>query len=89
MTTVVVPSSIKIEVRKRLSRGSVDWHVLHSHAMTGTPCEVPVPRKVILSTDWFQKIGVVSDACFELSYRSLSGNGSVEFSGLAFEVDCT
>jgi len=33
--------------RRRESRGSVDWHVSHAHAMTGTPCDVPVPRKVI------------------------------------------
>ena len=37
------------EDRKRLSRGSVERQVSHLQAITGTPCEVPVPKKVIFS----------------------------------------
>ena len=33
----------------RLSRGSVDVQTAHSHAMNGTPCDVPLPRTVILT----------------------------------------
>lgn len=35
------------EVRYRLSRGSSLVHTLQLQATTGTPVEVPVPRKVI------------------------------------------
>ena len=38
--------SIRMETRSRLSRGSSDMHVSQSHAIDGTPVEVPVPRKV-------------------------------------------
>ena len=41
--------SIITEVLKRLFLGSVELHTLQSHAITGTPCEVPVPRKVIFT----------------------------------------
>src|SRR3954447_3596831 len=37
---------MKIDGRSRLSRGSVERQTGHSHAMTGTPCDVPVPRNV-------------------------------------------
>lgn len=46
MTTVVCSSSIKTEERSRLSFASVERHTLQLQAMTGTPWEVPVPRKV-------------------------------------------
>src|ERR1041384_5820179 len=39
--------SISTEVRNRLSRGSSDKQVSHSHPTDGTPTDVPVPRKVI------------------------------------------
>jgi hypothetical protein len=48
MQIVVVGVSIKIEVRKRLSRGSVDLHTSQLHDTIGTPPEVPVPKKVTL-----------------------------------------
>jgi hypothetical protein len=32
-----------------LSLGSADRQIGHEHAITGTPCEVPVPKKVILT----------------------------------------
>jgi hypothetical protein len=35
------------ELRKRLSLGSFDWHTEHEQPTTGTPVDVPVPRKVI------------------------------------------
>lgn len=38
-------NSMVAEVRVRLSRGSVDVQVAQSQAMTGTPAEVPVPKK--------------------------------------------
>lgn len=38
--------STMADVRSRLSRGSVERQTAHRHPMTGTPCEVPVPRKV-------------------------------------------
>jgi hypothetical protein len=34
------------EVRSRLSRGSAEWHTSHGQAIMGTPCDVPVPKKV-------------------------------------------
>lgn len=34
------------DTRRRLSRGSSETHVSHSHPIEGTPVEVPVPRKV-------------------------------------------
>lgn len=46
-TSIVLPAcSIKIEARRRLSRGSLERHVSQSHAIDGTPVDVPVPRKV-------------------------------------------
>jgi hypothetical protein len=33
----------------RLSRGSVDLQTAQSHAIIGTPCDVPVPRNVTLA----------------------------------------
>ncbi len=38
-------NSIVAEQRVRVSRGSVEVQVVQSHAMTGMPAEVPVPRK--------------------------------------------
>ena len=38
-------NSMVAEVRVRVSRGSVEVQVSQSHAMTGMPAEVPVPRK--------------------------------------------
>ncbi len=40
---------MRAAVRDRASRGSSEWHTAQSHAIMGTPCEVPVPRKVISS----------------------------------------
>src|SRR5258705_3583574 len=37
---------MRMETRKRLSRGSSDVQVSQSQAMEGTPVDVPVPRKV-------------------------------------------
>ena len=37
---------IRIEVRKRLSRGSVDLQTWHWQPISGTPPDVPVPRNV-------------------------------------------
>ena len=46
-TRIVFPAcSIRIDTRSRLSRGSSDMHVSQSHAIDGTPVEVPVPRNV-------------------------------------------
>lgn len=42
------------EVRVRLSFGFSDVHTLHVHAITGTPCEVPVPKNVAFNCDMFQ-----------------------------------
>ena len=45
-TNMVVPlCSMRMDVRSRLSRGSSDRHVSQSHAIDGTPVEVPVPKK--------------------------------------------
>ncbi len=38
--------STMAEVRRRLSRRSAEVHTLQRHPITGTPCEVPVPKKV-------------------------------------------
>jgi len=42
------PVCIKAEQRNRLSRGSADVHTAQGQAITGTPCDVPVPKKVTL-----------------------------------------
>jgi hypothetical protein len=43
-----------IEERNLLSCGSVEVQTSQSQAITGTPCEVPVPKKVIFTTAaWF------------------------------------
>ena len=39
--------STKTDVRSRLSRGSVLVHIGHVQPVSGTPVDVPVPRKVI------------------------------------------
>ena len=49
MITLVFSVSIKIEERKRLSRESRLEHTSQSHATIGTPCDVPVPKKVIFT----------------------------------------
>jgi hypothetical protein len=47
---VVLSSSTKIDVRKRLSLGSLEVQISHWQAITGTPCDVPVPKNVTFST---------------------------------------
>ena len=42
--------SMRMETRKRLSRGSSEVQVSHSQAMEGTPVDVPVPRNVSFMT---------------------------------------
>jgi hypothetical protein len=34
------------DVRRRLSRGSLERHTSHWQPIVGTPCDVPVPRNV-------------------------------------------
>ncbi|WP_255637260.1 hypothetical protein [Dyadobacter sp. NIV53] len=36
---------IQIDVRNLLSRGSVERQTAQSQAITGIPCDVPVPKK--------------------------------------------
>ncbi len=48
------PSSsvaMRTEGRSRLSRGSVERQVAQSQPIIGTPCDVPVPRNVILQAN--------------------------------------
>jgi len=40
---------ISAEQRKRLSRGSEDAHTAQGQAITGTPCDVPVPKKMTVT----------------------------------------
>src|SRR4051794_7973846 len=48
-------SSIRIDGRVRLSRGSTEWHTAQSQPIAGTPCDVPLPRMVTRSIPglWF------------------------------------
>jgi hypothetical protein len=39
-------SSIEIDGRQRVSRGSLDVQVSHEQPIIGTPWEVPVPRNL-------------------------------------------
>src|SRR5215467_5110028 len=39
-------SSRRIDGRVRRSRGSDEWHTPQAHPITGTPCDVPLPRTV-------------------------------------------
>src|SRR4051812_24453282 len=39
-----------MEARVRLLRGSVEVHTAQSHAIIGTPCDVPVPKKMTSMT---------------------------------------
>src|SRR3569833_1161144 len=49
-TTITFPLlSIKKEVRNRLSRGSSEVQTSQLQAITGTACEVPVPKKDIVT----------------------------------------
>ena len=36
-----------IALLRRLSGESVEWQTSHGQAIMGTPCEVPVPKKVM------------------------------------------
>src|SRR5262245_48692990 len=42
--------STKIEGRRRVSRGSADRQTAQSQPIIGTPCDVPVPRKVTFNS---------------------------------------
>lgn len=42
----MLPEVNSADERSRLSRGSGEVHTSQPHPMTGTPCEVPVPRSV-------------------------------------------
>jgi len=37
-----------MDERSRLSLGSAEAHTWQSQAITGTPCEVPVPKNVMV-----------------------------------------
>jgi len=52
-TSSCPPSSVatSTDVRIRRSLGSVDLQTAQSHPIIGTPCDVPVPRNVIFTTD--------------------------------------
>ncbi len=53
ITTVLSPST-KIDERSRLSRLSDEVHTSQPQAITGTPCDVPVPKKVMVTVVvWF------------------------------------
>src|SRR5947199_8886729 len=71
-STVCPPCSIRIETRRRLSRGSSETHVSHSQPMEGTPVDVPVPKKVsfisVVSGQW----SVVSRNQFLTDHRPLT-----------------
>ncbi len=56
MSTARPSCSTSTETRSRLSRGSSDVHVSHSHPMDGTPVEVPVPSKV----NFIKKLSAIS-----------------------------
>src|SRR3954471_22708938 len=45
------PVATSTEVRIRRSRGSADLQTVQSQPIIGTPCDVPVPRKVIFTAD--------------------------------------
>ena len=51
ITNTFPPSSIKMDERRRLSFSSVERHTSQSHAIIGTPCDVPVPRNVIFKLE--------------------------------------
>ena len=57
MTIRTPHASTMAEVRRRLSRLSAEVQTLQRHPMTGTPCEVPVPRKVSFMQAKIVKIG--------------------------------
>jgi len=58
MSTAGPPSSsMYTDGRERLSRGSVDPQTAQRQPIMGTPCDVPVPRKVIRT-----KVGTVRRA---------------------------
>jgi hypothetical protein len=46
ITIEVLSDSIKKEVRSRLSFILAERQTSHEQAITGTPCEVPVPRNI-------------------------------------------
>lgn len=52
MTMLVCSVSIHTEVRSRLSLEFVEQHTSHGQLITGTPCEVPVPKNVIFTAKY-------------------------------------
>jgi hypothetical protein len=49
MTKLPSTVSTNTELLSLLSLGLLDTQMGHWHAMMGTPCEVPVPKKVIFT----------------------------------------
>jgi hypothetical protein len=66
---------MRTDTRRRLSRGSSEMQVSQSHAIEGTPVDVPVPRKVSFIFESSQRkiIFHLSFSSFHLSL-SLSSN---------------
>jgi len=62
------------EVRSLLSRLSVERHTSHRHPMTGTPCEVPVPKKVTFMGTKLQFFPPIEHRAGEKSGRSHVGS---------------
>jgi hypothetical protein len=60
---VVLADCTKMLLRRRLSRLSADWQMLHWQATMGTPPLVPVPKKVMISgVDGISLVKVTSTA---------------------------
>ena len=68
MTMRVVAVSNKAEVRKRLSRGSLLLQTAQLQPNTGTPLDVPVPRKVRTSPNPSEGGESLTECSLRMSY---------------------
>jgi hypothetical protein len=69
--TTFFPSMVTItELRRRASRGSSELHIGQGQAMSGTPCEVPVPKKVMIMWAKLLQAKHLNDIADALSFRN-------------------
>jgi hypothetical protein len=69
-----------MEVRNRLSRGSLERHTGQVQPMTGTPCEVPLPKTVtIIDFSVFRMALQASNRCAKLAIFAKTSRHLAEF----------
>src|SRR3982074_515752 len=61
--------SMRTDTRRRFSRGSSEMQVSQSHAIEGTPVDVPVPRKVSCIVISNQRSEIICHLSFSIVAR--------------------